>query len=99
MADMGSIQLRIMRTTGSRWIVAAVAGYFLSASALVIAVAVMTGWVVRESLHLCLLARKLVPSTNSPVTTADRIFSEFAFIFVDNVFVPVRRMFAAVIQI
>ena len=28
------------------------------------------------------LARKRLPSTNSPVTTADRIFSEFAFILV-----------------
>lgn len=30
-------------------------------------------------------AYRLVPSTNTPVTTAERIFSEFAFIFVSKV--------------
>ena len=55
----------------------------MSASALVIAVAVMTGWVVRESIaSLPPCAYKVVPSTNSPVITADTIFREFAFIFV-----------------
>ena len=88
MADMGSLQLpKDHAGYGSQADSGLpLAGYFFSASALVIAVAVITAWLVRESTAYprvrALRVQSVVPSTNNAVTTADRIFREFAFIFV-----------------